>query len=226
MCVPLRLTKASLGGIGTGQSWGKIIFRCTRSYVCTLGRFWVCATYCEPFFGVASFRPKVALSHGSISKITWLHNNRVYRMADEWWEIEYHSSYVLRNGFGERGNYTLFQKMNNGNGMQRYILAANIWMSLKTQLLCGFRLFCLHEPSWLLVIQCNLQTVDAFYVSLQIRCAAHNLRIAGFTEYKKQNHKGPTFSFDVYCCTHRVGWRSQRQSEKVNIRNAWVYPLG
>ena len=47
-------------------------------------------------------------------------------MADEWWEIEYHSSYVLRNGFGERGNYTLFQKMNNRNGMQRYILAANI----------------------------------------------------------------------------------------------------
>ena len=98
-------------------------------------------------------------------------------------------------------------------------------MSLKTQLLCGFRLFCLHEPSWLLVIQRNLQTVDAFYVSLQIRCAAHNLRIAGFTEYKKQYHKGPTFSFDVYCCTHRVGWRSQRQSEKVNIRNACFLPV-
>ena len=47
-------------------------------------------------------------------------------MADEWGEIEYHSSYVLRNGFGERGNYTFFQKNNNGNGMQRYILAANI----------------------------------------------------------------------------------------------------
>ena len=32
-------------------------------------------------------------------------------MADEWWEIEYHSSYVLRNGFGERGNYTLSQEI-------------------------------------------------------------------------------------------------------------------
>ena len=30
-------------------------------------------------------------------------------------------------------------------------------------------------------------------------------------------HKGPTFSFVVYCCT-------QRQSEKVNIRNACVLP--
>jgi hypothetical protein len=37
-------------------------------------------------------------------------------MADEWWEIEYHSSYVLRNGFGERGNYTLFRKVNNETG--------------------------------------------------------------------------------------------------------------
>ena len=72
----------------------------------------------------------------------------------------------------------------------------------------------------------NLQTVDAFYVSLQIRCTAHNLRIAGFPKYKITYQKGPTFSFDVYCCTHRVGWRSQRQSEKVNIRNACVLPLG
>ena len=38
-------------------------------------------------------------------------------------------------------------------------------------------------------------------------------------------HKGPTFSFVVYCCTQRIGWRSQRQSEKVNIRNACVLPL-
>ena len=71
----------------------------------------------------------------------------------------------------------------------------------------------------------NLQTVDAFYASMQIRCTAHNQPIAGFTEYKKQYHKGPTFSFDVYCCTHRVGWRSQRQSEKVNIRNACFLPV-
>ena len=30
----------------------------------------------------------------------------------------------------------------------------------------------------------------------------------------------------MYCCTHRIGWRSQRQSEKVNIRNACFLPLG
>ena len=29
----------------------------------------------------------------------------------------------------------------------------------------------------------------------------------------------------MYCCTHRVGWRSQRQSEKVNIRNACFLPV-
>ena len=92
-------------------------------------------------------------------------------------------------------------------------------MSLNTQLLCGFRLFLLGKPS------CNWQctqfaVVDAFYTSLQIRCVAHNLLIAEFTEYKKKYNKGPTFSFAVYCCTQRIGWRSQRQSEKVNIRNA------
>ena len=70
-----------------------------------------------------------------------------------------------------------------------------------------------------------LQVVDAFYTSLQIRCTAHNLQIAGFTKYKITYQKGPTFSFDVYCCTHRVGWRSQRQSEKVNIRNACFLPV-
>ena len=70
-----------------------------------------------------------------------------------------------------------------------------------------------------------LQVVDAFYAALQIRCAAHNLRIAEVAEYKKQYHKGPTFSFAVYCCTKRVGWRSQRQSEKVNIRNACFLPI-
>ena len=47
--------------------------------------------------GTASFCPKVALLHGSPSIIAWLHNDRVYGMADEWGEIEYHSSYVLRN---------------------------------------------------------------------------------------------------------------------------------
>ena len=70
-----------------------------------------------------------------------------------------------------------------------------------------------------------LQVVDAFYASLQIRCTAHNLRIAGFTKYKITYQKGPTFSFTVYCCTQRIGWRSQRQSEKVNIRNACFLPV-
>ena len=67
--------------------------------------------------------------------------------------------------------------------------------------------------------------MDAFYASLQIRCTAHNLRIAKVTEYKITYQKGPTFSFAVYCCTQRVSWRSQRQSEKVNIRNACFLPV-
>ena len=70
-----------------------------------------------------------------------------------------------------------------------------------------------------------LQVVDAFYASLQIRCTAHNLLIAEVTEYKITYQKGPTFSFTVYCCTQRIGWRSQRQSEKVNIRNACFLPV-
>ena len=40
-----------------------------------------------------------------------------------------------------------------------------------------------------------LQVVDALYASKQIRCTAHNLRIAGFTKYKITYLKGPTFSF-------------------------------
>ena len=60
---------------------------------------------------------------------------------------------------------------------------------------------------------------------MQIRCVAHNLLIAEFTEYKKNIIKARLFSFDVYCCTHRLGWRSQRQSEKVNIRNACILPV-
>ena len=71
-----------------------------------------------------------------------------------------------------------------------------------------------------------LQVVDAFYAALQICCTAHNLRTAGFTKYKTTYQKDPTFSFTVYCCTQWVGWRSQRQSEKVNIRNACILPLG
>ena len=86
-------------------------------------------------------------------------------------------------------------------------------------------LFMKEKPSWNLVMDSSLQVVDAFYTSLQIRCTAHNLRIAEVTEYKITYQKGPTFSFTVYCCTQRVGWRSQRQSEKVNIRNACILPV-
>ena len=70
-----------------------------------------------------------------------------------------------------------------------------------------------------------LQVVDALYASKQIRCTAHNQPIAGFPKYKITYQKGPTFSFAVYCCTQRVGWRSQRQSEEVNIRNACFLPV-
>ena len=86
-------------------------------------------------------------------------------------------------------------------------------------------LFIKEKPSWNLVMHSILQVVAAFYASLQIRCTAHNLRTAGFTKHKITYQKGPTFSFVVYCCTHRVGWRSQRQSEKVNIRNACFLPV-
>ena len=86
-------------------------------------------------------------------------------------------------------------------------------------------LFMKEKPSWNLVMHSILQVMDAFYASLQIRCTTHNLRIAGFTKYKITYQKGPTFSFAVYCCTQRIGWRSQRQSEKVNIRNACILPV-
>ena len=86
-------------------------------------------------------------------------------------------------------------------------------------------LFIKEKPSWNLVMYSFLQVVDAFYAALQIRCTAHNLRTAGFTKYKITYQKGPTFSFTVYCCTQWVGWRSQRQSEKVNIRNACFLPV-
>ena len=66
--------------------------------------------------GPPSSARKVALLHGSPSIVAWLQDDRVCGMADEWWEIEYLSSYVLRNGFGERGNYTLFRKVNNETG--------------------------------------------------------------------------------------------------------------
>ena len=87
------------------------------------------------------------------------------------------SSYVLRNGFGERGNYALSPKVKNGWLIGILSPLRLIYkMSLKTQLLCGFRLFLLGKPSWDLVIHSILQVVDALCASLQIRCTAHNLR--------------------------------------------------
>ena len=99
-------------------------------------------------------------------------------------------------------------------------------MSLKTRLLCGFRLFLLGKQSWNLVMHSILQVVDALYASLQIRCTAHNLRLAGFTKYKITYQKGPTFSFAVYCCTQRVGWRSHVSLEKSTLETLELTPWG
>ena len=52
------------------------------------------------------------------------------------------------------------------------------------------------------------------------------LRIFGIIESKIKFHKGPTFSFAVYCCTHRIGWRSQRQSEKSALETLELTPWG
>ena len=65
-------------------------------------------------------------------------------------------------------------------------------------------LFMKEKPSWNLVMYSILQVMDAFYASLQIRCTARNQPIAEVTEYKITYQKGPTFSFGVYCCIHRV----------------------
>ena len=55
----------------------------------------------------------------------------------------------------------------------------------------------------------------------------HRTQFAACRIYQTQDYisERPDFFFDVYCCTHRVGWRSQRQSEKVNIRNACFLPV-
>lgn len=117
-CYYVRFVRKTLIMPDLGRAAWTDYSQCTRCYVCTLGRLWGCFTHCEPIFMEwLPFAQKVALSHGSASKITWLHNNRVYRMADEWVDYCPLSSYVLRNGFGERGNYTLFWKMNNETGL-------------------------------------------------------------------------------------------------------------
>ena len=50
-------------------------------------------------------------------------------------------------------------------------------------------------------MQYNLQTVDAFYAPLQIRCTAYILRIAGIIDFKNIFHKDPTF-FSLCIAVH------------------------
>ena len=125
-------------GCGWAVWWQKLI-QCARCYVCTL--WGLGAYYAQSQFLKGFLSPNGSLAIYLILVVSeygcW--------MDGEWVDYCPHSSYVLRNGFGERGNYTLFWKMNNGIGMQKYIFAVNTWMSLKTQLLCGFRLFLLKK---------------------------------------------------------------------------------
>ncbi len=88
-------------------------------------------------------------------------------------------------------------------------------MSLKTQLLCGFRLF-LFKKAFLKFG--NAQHFAGCGCILRLTAdSLHRTQSADCRIYHIQDYisKGPTFSCDVYCCTHRAGWRSQRQSEKV-----------
>ena len=99
-------------------------------------------------------------------------------------------------------------------------------MSLKTQILCGFRLFLLKKT----VLEFgNAQHFAGCGCILRLFAdSLHRTQSADCWSYRIQDYiyqKGLTFSFDAYCCTRRVGWRSQRQSEKVNIRNACILPI-
>ena len=145
--------------------------------------------------------------------------NRIFRCL---------SSYVLRNVFGERGNYTFSQKIEEWNRFTRercVLCKPTIRMSLKTQILCGFRLF--------LIKKTVLEFGDAQHFAVcgcilhLFADSLHRTQSADCRIYHIQDYisKGPTFSFDVYCCVHWIGWRSQRQSEKVNIRNACFLPV-
>ena len=194
MCVPLRLTKASLSGIRTGQSWWKIIFQRIRvKYVYWVVGYGQVSTYkisgdlCAPPDWFPSWNGFLFAQRLPCHTAALLHNNRVYRMADEWVDFYPRSSYVLRNGFGERGNYTLSQKIKEWNRFM-WAFYAPISQYCKWAWRRNFYAdsgsFLLGKPS------CNSQfrqfaVVDAFYASLQIRCVAHNLLIAEFTEYKK-----------------------------------------
>ena len=56
--------------------------------------------------------------------------------------------------------------------------------------------------------------------------APHTIsRLPDFPNTRLHIRKARFFSFVVYCCTQRIGWRSQRQSEKVNSRNACFLPV-
>jgi len=85
-------------------------------------------------------------------------------MIDEWREIVYHSSYVLRNGFGERVTIHFSEKLKNGWLIGILSPLQLIYkMSLKTQLLCGFGLFLFKKTVLDLVMHSILQVVAAFY---------------------------------------------------------------
>ncbi len=72
-----------------------------------------------------------------------------------------------------------------------------------------------------------LQVVDAFYASLQIRCTAHNLRIAEVTEYKITYQKGPTFFFRcVLLYTANLSGAASVSLKKSIVRDACILPLG
>ena len=102
--------------------------------------------------------------------------NRIFRCL---------SSYVLRNGFGERGNYARSPKVKNGWLIGILSPLRPIYSELEDAVTMRIQaLFMKEKPSWNLVMHSILQVVDALYASLQIRCTAHNLRIAGFTIYK------------------------------------------
>ena len=139
------------------------------------------------------------------------------------------SSYVLRNEFGERGNYTLSQEIVEWKRFVRRncLLISQYWNELEDAVIMRIQaLFMKEKPSWNLVMYSILQVVAAFYASLQIRCTAHNPRTAEVTECKIIYQKDPTFSFAVYCCTQQVSWRSQRQSEKVKATSKNRFLVG
>ena len=122
-----KTNKTSVCGIGTeGRSWGNII---SRAYVLRFLRCRLWTSIC-PLAGIVPFVERLPFAQGlPCHTEAPLHNNRVYRMTDERVDCKPLSSYVLRNGFGESGNYTLFGRVK----------------CLSTQLLCELRHFLMEK---------------------------------------------------------------------------------